>query len=322
MGRKLKGKPSHKSLKSTLQRHQVREKIRQLHKNKEQNKQQKKSQPNAKVRKNQELQKLNEASFSAFQKDETLLLVGEGDFSFTRSLIEEEFLKAENIIATSYDSSPSELELKYPHSFKENYDFLIQNKVKVMFKVDAMHLIKTLTLSKRNTWSKLLGSSWKYKSLQNIMFNFPHTGKGVKDQDRNIADHQQLIFGYFRSCKKLFELVNAPILEAKNSYDQGYTASEGKQDLTPEGYGNILLSVFTGEPYDSWMIKSLAKDNGLCVQRSHKFEWKNYPQYHHKRTNSEQETTKPAEERDARIYIFEKFERAKKAKSKDLSDEE
>lgn len=123
MGRKLKGKPSHKSLKSTLQRHQVREKIRQLHKNKEQNKQQKKSQPNAKVRKNQELQKLNEASFSAFQKDETLLLVGEGDFSFTRSLIEEEFLKAENIIATSYDSSPSELELKYPHSFKENYDF-------------------------------------------------------------------------------------------------------------------------------------------------------------------------------------------------------
>ena len=234
MGRKLKGKPSHKSLKSTLQRHQVREK----------------------VRKNQELQKLNEASFSAFQKDETLLLVGEGDFSFTRSLIEEEFLKAENIIATSYDSSPSELELKYPHSFKENYDFLIQNKVKVMFKVDAMDLIKTLTLSKRNTWSKLLGSSWKYKSLQNIMFNFPHTGKGVKDQDRNIADHQQLIFGYFRSCKKLFELVNAPILEAKNSYDQGYTASEGKQDLTPEGYGNILLSVFTGEPYDSWMLKT------------------------------------------------------------------
>lgn len=322
MGRKLKGKPGHKGLKTTLQRHQAREKLRQLHKKKEQDKLQKKSQPNAKVKKNQELQKLKEDNFIPFQADETLLLVGEGDFSFTRSLIEQDYLKPENIIATSYDDSVSELELKYPHSFRENYDFLIKSGVKVLFKVDVTDLIKSMTISKRNTWAKLLGPTWKYKTLQNIMFNFPHTGKGIKDQDRNIAEHQQLIFAYFRSCKKLFELVNSPILQSKNSYEQGYTSSQGNSGLSPEGYGKIILSVFTGEPYDSWLIKSLAKDNGLCVRRSHKFKWEQYPEYHHRRTNSEQETTKPAEERDARIYIFGKFEASKKVKSNDSSDEE
>lgn len=322
MGRKLKGKPGHQSLKSTLKKHQVREKIRELHKNKEQTQRQEKAQPNAKVRKNQEVQKLKEADFTPFQKDETLLLIGEGDFSFARSLIEEDFVKAENIIATSFDASPSELESKYPHSFKENYDFLVQNRVKILFKVDATDLIKTLTLSKRNTWAKLLGPTWKYKSLQNIIFNFPHTGKGIKDQERNVSDHQQLIFRFFRSSKNLFELVNAPILETQKAYGQGYNASETKRDLTPEGYGKIILSVFTGEPYDSWMIKRLAKDNNLSVQRSNKFLWEKYPQYNHRRTNSEQETTKPAKERDARIYIFGKFDRSQKPKSKDLSDEE
>ncbi|CAI6431519.1 ALI_HP2_G0021480.mRNA.1.CDS.1 [Saccharomyces cerevisiae] len=31
--------------------------------------------------------------------------------------------------------------------------------------------------------------------------------------------------------------------------------------LTAEGYGNIILSLFDGEPYDSWQIKLLAKKN-------------------------------------------------------------
>lgn len=321
MARKLKGKSGHQSLRATLQKHQNLEKLRKLHKRKEENKKLQKSQPTALVKKNQEAQKLNEARFVPFQKDETLLLVGEGDFSFTRSLVEEGYMKAENLIATSYDATPDELRLKYPHSFDENYKFLIENNVKIFFSVDAMNLIKTFDLSKRTPWGKVLGPAWKQKSLQNIIFNFPHTGKGVKDQERNIADHQQLVIGYFRSCKKLFELVNAPIIQSRTSYSQGYSSSEEVGGLTPEGYGKIILSVFTGEPYDSWMIKSLGKDCNLSVQKSNKFQWNYYPQYHHRRTNSEQHTTKPAEERDARMYIFHKFQ-PPKGKRKTQSDDE
>lgn len=322
MGRKLKGKSGHQGLRATLQRHQNLQKLRQLHKRKEENKKLQKSQPNAQVRKNQQLQKLSEEKFVPFKQDETLLLVGEGDFSFTRSLIEEGYMKAENLIATSFDTSSAELELKYPHSFKENYAFLVENKVKVFFNIDATNLIKSFDLSKRTPWTKVLGPSWRNKSLQNIIFNFPHTGKGIKDQDRNIAEHQQLVIAYFRSCKKLFELVNTPILQSRTSYNQGYNSSEGYGGLSPEGYGKIILSVFTGEPYDSWMIKSLSKDCNLCVQRSHKFQWNLYPQYHHRRTNSEQDTTKPAEERDARIYIFHKFERPTNQKKAHDDEEE
>jgi len=32
-----------------------------------------------------------------------------------------------------------------------------------------------------------------------------------------------------------------------------------------------------------------------------------FPEYHHRRTNSTKDTTKPASERDARIYIFEEW---------------
>lgn len=45
----------------------------------------------------------------------------------------------------------------------------------------------------------------------------------------------------------------------------------------------------------------------LTLSRSSKFQWENFPGYHHRRTNSEQDTTKPAKERDARFYIFSKY---------------
>lgn len=323
MARKLKGKIGSKSLKATLRGHQVQAQFKQLSKKKEQNKIQKKSQPSALVKKNQELQKEAQANFVPFEKGETLLLVGEGDFSFARSLIEEGFIFPRNLIATSYDNSPSELKLKYPNSFETNYEFLVDQKVPILFNIDATNLIKTFKLSKKTPWSKLLGPEWGLKALNNIMFNFPHTGKGIKDQDRNIRDHQELIFGYFRSSKKLFELANLPILGAQSQHNRGYSMDDSKdaRGITQDGYGNILMSVFNGEPYDSWMIKSLAKDNGLHVKRSNRFQWELYPTYNHKRTNSEQDTTKPAREREARIYIFQKFERPR-TNARKVKDEE
>ena len=70
------------------------------------------------------------------------------------------------------------------------------------------------------------------------------------------------------------------------------------------------------DSYDSWQIKTLAKTTGWKIERSNKFQWENYPGYSHKRTNSEQDTTKPAAERDARTYILEIFNKHKHSKSK------
>jgi len=73
----------------------------------------------------------------------------------------------------------------------------------------------------------------------------------------------------------------------------------------------------------------LGKTNGgWKVARSSKFQWENYPEYHHKRTNSEMDTTKPAAERAARVYVFEinkkinNGKNSKNSKKEDDSDDE
>ncbi|XDT30427.1 protein of unknown function (DUF2431) [Nakaseomyces glabratus] len=323
MARRLKGKGGAKGLKAALLNHKANVQQNKVLKKKTENKIKQKTQLN----KNQKKQQQNsvEKTFIPFEKNETLMLVGEGDFSFARSIIEESYILPENLIVTSYDNSYNELKLKYPHSFEENFKFLVDNNVKILYQVDATKLIKSLKLSKHTPWSKLMGPSWKFKYLQNIMFNFPHTGKGVKDQDRNIRDHQELLFGFFDSAKQLYSLVNSNKKNLEVGQTMGYNLSnnhDAKSNITEEGYGRIILSLFTGEPYDSWSIKILAKNNGLQLERSNKFQWENFPQYSHKRTNSEQDTTKPAKERDARIYIFKKYEKTKPKKVSEDSDEE
>ncbi|EDO16726.1 hypothetical protein Kpol_1003p31 [Vanderwaltozyma polyspora DSM 70294] len=335
MGRKLKGKIGSKNLKSSLLRHQHKEQLLKKNKNKIENKQ--KPKIPTKVKQNQQLQKENEEKYIPFGKEETLLLIGEGDFSYARSIIEQEYILPKNLIVTSYDASIQELKLKYPHSFEENYKFLIENGVLIFFRIDATNLIKSFKISKKMPWKKIMMNyghpELSNKVVQNIMFNFPHTGKGVKDMDRNIRDHQELIYKYFSNCKDLFSNINSTIINSRNSYTQGYSLDSngsngsGYDKLTEEGFGKIILSVFTGEPYDLWQVRTLAKDNGLKVERSNKFQWENYPEYHHRRTNSEQDTTKRAEEREARIYVFEKFvknknlRKSKKGKDSDSDDE-
>ncbi|CAB4252859.1 similar to Saccharomyces cerevisiae YIL096C Putative protein of unknown function [Maudiozyma barnettii] len=314
MARKLKGKSGSKGLKAALAQHKLQDNLIQQQKKKQLNADRQKAHVSKKTMRQAAVQKQREASVIPFSSDETLLLIGEGDFSFAKSIIEQSYIKPENLIATSYDASITELNLKYPNTFQSNYDFLVQEGVKILFQTDATKLVRSMKISKHTPWSKIMGPEWRHKYLNNIMFNFPHTGKGIKDQDRNIRDHQELVFGYFDSSKQLFSLVNSHIKGTKNKHTQGYdlekTSKNSNPDgISPEGYGKILLTVFAGEPYDSWQIKTLAKDNRLMLDKSSKFIWENYPEYHHKRTNSEQNTTKPAHEREARTYIFKNFER-------------
>ncbi|CUS24018.1 LAQU0S13e01442g1_1 [Lachancea quebecensis] len=316
MARKLKGKSTSKGLKGALLRHQAQEQLNKKIKSKQDHAIQK-NKPTKAVLNNQKIQRESAAKFIPFEKDSTLLLVGEGDFSFARSIIENEYISPANLIVTSYDNSTNELNLKYPKSFQQNYDFLAERGVRMFFKIDATNLIKSFKLSKKTTWQKIVGSELASKGVQNIMFNFPHTGKGIKDQDRNIRDHQELILAFFRSSKEFFKQINQNASAASlDKFGQGYSL-KGREDSTSssENKGNVLISVFNGEPYDSWQIKILAKTSGWKVERSSKFQWENYPEYSHKRTNSEQETTKPAAEREARTFIFELYDKKKHAKN-------
>lgn len=316
MARKLKGKIGSKGLKGALLRHKAKVKLVRNIESKQKHELRKKnsSANNKTVKRNQEFQKLNQGKVMPFEKDETLMLCGEGDFSFARSIVEQNYIESDNLIITSYDNSVNELKLKYPHTFEENYQYLKDLNIPIFFQIDVTKLVKSFKISKNNTWFKIINRlsdhRWGNKPLQNIVFNFPHNGKGIKDQERNIRGHQDLIFNFFQNSLQLFNLINTKIQNDTLRYTQGYDLNEDTpqaKKLTAEGYGNIILSLFDGEPYDSWQIKFLAKKNGLTLSRSSKFQWENFPGYHHRRTNSEQDTTKPAKERDARFYIFSKY---------------
>lgn len=295
MARKLKGKPKPKGLKAALLKQQYLNEDKKELKRKLENKKRNNLQPSKSVQKQKEAQRRQSKKFLPFNVETTLLLVGEGDFSFARSIITQGYIKGENLIATSYDSM-EELHKKYPNSVKENIQFLISSNAKIIFNIDATNLPKTFGISKKNSISKILGATWKYKILNTIMFNFPHTGRGMKDQVRNIRDHQMLVDGFFKSSKDLFRVMNEskPTSSGLEDYSLGESSKPNK----------VVISLFNGEPYDSWGIKLLAKNNSWYNERSIQFDWLNYPGYHHKRTNNELDTTKPAEERKARMYIF------------------
>lgn len=308
MGRKLKGRQIvGKGLKGALQNHILSEKHNETkqkalaqEKLRKENKD-KSMKSGAKQKKRQQPQR-EQRAFIPFEPTSTLLLVGEGDFSFAVSVVKMGYVEPAKLLATSFDSV-EDLLAKYPN-VEENLNYLKEEGVKVMHEIDATNLVLSLKLNPaKKVQPKLFDIRQK---LDYVMFNFPHTGRGMKDVDRNIRDHQKLVMGYFKSSKALLNLVNN---EAYNDFG-GYADPEKVSGL------KIILSVFEGEPYVSWGIKSLARSEGYCVERSGAFNWSAFEGYHHKRTNGIRDTTKPAAERDARIYLFNQFGRQAKTPQK------
>lgn len=301
MARKLKGKlGGGKGLKGALARQALLEKSKQKLDHVQNNKSTKLS---VKTPTKKQNQKTQSKGLVPFDIDSTLLLVGEGDFSFARSIVAEGLLSPENLVATSYDSL-DELKSKYPE-VEQNLEFLEKENVKVFHDIDGTKLVETLNLARKSPTKLFSGN----KQLTSIMFNFPHTGRGMKDVDRNIRDHQKLMLDFFKSSKQVFKLINN---QSKNDF--------GGYDESQTNNSKIVLSLFEGEPYNSWGVKIIAKSEGYKVDRSGVFDWTLFPGYHHRRTNGIRDTTKPAADRNARVYIFEKFVAPKKKKAKTDSD--
>lgn len=100
-----------------------------------------------------------------FSTTDRILLVGEGNFSFTRALVVDppsflEFLPSENITATAYDSRGDCFQ-KYPDA-QHIVEQLTSKGVTVIFGVDATKLEKCPALKNRR--------------YDKIMWNFPHAG--------------------------------------------------------------------------------------------------------------------------------------------------
>ncbi|KAF1974600.1 hypothetical protein BU23DRAFT_553255 [Bimuria novae-zelandiae CBS 107.79] len=234
-----------------------------------------------------------------FDTYDNILLVGEGDFSFTRSLAVEH--GCANVTATSFDSE-EEVQKKYP-SFSEIHKELteLMPPVPLHHSIDATKLGAYKVLRAGNSDR---GGAWE--GWDTVAFMFPHTGGLSTDVNRQARANQALLSSFF---------------------SQTLSAHKGRPFLRDGG--KVLVALFEGEPYTLWNIRDLARHTGLKVVESYQFDWEDYPGYAHVRTLGAIEGggAWKGEDRRARMYVFEKVgekvvEQSKKGKKRARDESE
>ncbi|RFU33241.1 Phenylalanine tRNA ligase, partial [Scytalidium lignicola] len=213
-----------------------------------------------------------------FSPSENILLIGEGDLSFARSLIEHH--KCTNVTATVLEPSLAVLEEKYPQAI-ENVRVIEEGGGKVMYGVDA---------GKMKAWTKGKKGKEKEGIMDRIVFNFPHVGGKSTDVNRQVRYNQELLVSFFTHAISSLRPAPKPL------------------STTPP---SIIVTLFTNPPYTLWNIRDLARHSGLAVHTSFRFQAAAYPGYRHARTlgvvkskKGEGEGGWKGEEREARSYVF------------------
>ncbi|KAL0951849.1 hypothetical protein HGRIS_008510 [Hohenbuehelia grisea] len=200
-----------------------------------------------------------------FRATDKILLIGEGNFSFAHALVYDppsghslEHLPPVNVTATAYDSE-RECYLKYPEA-EAIVQRLRERGVEVLFGVDGTKLERV---------SALKGRKW-----DRILWNFPHAGKGIADQDRNILSNQVLVLGFLRSASHMLAPGPVPSIissrkKKQASDDEDEDMSDGNRDEDEEDAapinvqktrGTVLITLRNVSPYTLWDVPRLAKN--------------------------------------------------------------
>lgn len=120
-------------------------------------------------------------------EEDRILLVGEGDFSFAKSIVEHH--GCYYVTATCLDTK-EELFQKYESQGRENVSFLEDEGQTVLYGIDATKLDSMKAVKKCGTFDE-------------IMFNFPHVGGKSKDVNRQVRFNQELLVKFFSAATSL-----------------------------------------------------------------------------------------------------------------------
>ncbi|XP_010540159.1 PREDICTED: uncharacterized protein At4g26485-like [Tarenaya hassleriana] len=127
-----------------------------------------------------------------YSSKQKILLVGEGDFSFSVSLARA-FGSAANITATSLDSF-EELESNYGTEAKANIEELKALGCTIMHGIDVHFMSHDVNL--------------RPKLHDRIIYNFPHAGFDViwhEHDSFSIMQHQGLVRGFFKNAREIMK---------------------------------------------------------------------------------------------------------------------
>ena len=251
-----------------------------------------------------------------FGRNDNVLLLGEGDFSFALSLLEN--YGPASLTATCYDGE-KELVQKYPH-VKDTIEKLLSGCSEPTGTQHPSGANRNAQLDEDGEWKgfppspKLRYSSsgseedemeagttsqcrvfYGINAIQlstrhrkrfqplgpfsKIVFNFPHVGGLSTDVNRQVRANQELLVGFFKAAIPLLSTFQS----SKRVGSHRYADELSDDDMSTEKT-QILVTLFEGEPYTLWNIRDLARHCGLQVIESFKFPWHAYPGYQHART--------------------------------------
>lgn len=122
-----------------------------------------------------------------FDPEDRILLVGEGDFSFAKAVVES--FGCYDVTATCLDSK-DELFEKYKPQAEQHIKYLEEESQTFHFNINATKLESVKALLKGGLF-------------QRIMFNFPHVGGKSTDVNRQVRFNQELLVKFFTSATPL-----------------------------------------------------------------------------------------------------------------------
>ncbi|KAJ6127505.1 hypothetical protein N7523_003117 [Penicillium sp. IBT 18751x] len=205
----------------------------------------------------------NQQPIVPFLRGDRILLIGEGDFSFARSLAKQ--YKCRKLLATCYDSQETLFE-KYPQA-EQNIQDILHSKPrskspedselpkedkkespapKVLFSIDARKLGSQGGGGKevRNGYPRRERKipAWKAPSQipvrppkpsgpwDVICFNFPHVGGISTDVNRQVRFNQELLVAFFKACGPLLSSAPAPVDEDDEDYEWDADEEDEEED--------------------------------------------------------------------------------------------
>ncbi|KAF3925879.1 hypothetical protein ABW20_dc0104318 [Dactylellina cionopaga] len=139
---------------------------------------------------------LNSKPIVPFTPTSNLLLVGEGDFSFTHSLIKTPHVAPSTILTTSTNESEAITLEKYPQS-EDTLNAIREAKHRLFFNVDV---------------TKSYPKGIRTRTYDAIIFNFPHTGGLTTAVDRQIRANQELLLAFLKNSVPLLSTAGGTIV--------------------------------------------------------------------------------------------------------------
>lgn len=204
-----------------------------------------------------------------FTASSHIFLVGEGDFSFSHSLLTHHPDKFTHLLATTFES-PETLSQKHPQTAAYLAELDDDPSCEVAYTIDATKLRSCKFIANHTCEGDAKGWDW-------IVFNFPHVGGLSTDVRRQVRANQELLVKFFEGCKSV---LRQPKLKLEAWED---TSTPEETEMRKTG-GKVLVTLFEGEPYTLWNVKDLARHAGLVVERSFTFRSEGYSGYQHART--------------------------------------